>query len=288
MRLALGTVQFGLAYGIAGAAAPVADSEVRRILDLAFEAGVDMVDTAEVYGGVDGRLPELLRDRFSVVTKVAPLGGESAAWRPRLGASLRRAHELFGERLTGVLLHDANDLHGENGSAIAADMEVGAHRYGFRWGFSGYCPQEAQTLAETTLATLVQLPASAWDRRLLDAVPLRNQTGAAIGVHVRSVFLQGLLLLSEREANLRVPGAASALAAWHRYCAQVGQSPLKAALGVVRGFAGVERVVVGVDSTAHLQDILMAWSECSVLDAPELRVSDEALIDPRRWPRGPQ
>src|SRR5690349_2612636 len=77
-QLMLGTVQFGMAYGIANKSGQPAYEEARDILAAAYEGGVNCLDTAASYGNSEatiGRaLQELgLREQFAVVTKVPPV-----------------------------------------------------------------------------------------------------------------------------------------------------------------------------------------------------------------------
>ena len=76
MELALGTVQFGLRYGIAGAAGPVPSDQVRAILERAVEFGVRTLDTAAAYGDVEQELAGLIGGLpLSVVSKLPPRPG---------------------------------------------------------------------------------------------------------------------------------------------------------------------------------------------------------------------
>ena len=61
-ELALGTVQFGVAYGVAGAAARIGDATAASILEAAARRGVRMIDTAPMYGEIEQRLDKLESD----------------------------------------------------------------------------------------------------------------------------------------------------------------------------------------------------------------------------------
>ena len=72
MRLALGTVQFGLAYGVSNQEGKVSDSELSAILSLARQLGIDTLDTAQAYGDAEQRLGAQQTGDFFVVNKLAP------------------------------------------------------------------------------------------------------------------------------------------------------------------------------------------------------------------------
>ena len=56
MRLALGTAQFGMNYGIANKTGKLSDKEIKRILNYALLKGINTIDSAEVYGDCEKRL----------------------------------------------------------------------------------------------------------------------------------------------------------------------------------------------------------------------------------------
>ena len=101
-------------------------------------------------------------------------------------------------------------------------------------------------------------------------------------ITMRSVFLQGLLLMPSEAAATRVRVAAAALDRWHAWCADKRSDPLTAALSVGKGI-DPDYVVVGVDNTRQLDEIAAAWNAAEPLAAPTLAVTDAAVIDPRTW-----
>lgn len=288
-RLILGTVQFGVAYGIAGRDTPVPEAEVQSILDHAVEAGVRTLDTAAAYGDIEERLGRLIGRRpLNVVSKVPALAPELS---PAQAASAAMTHaerslERLGDRMTDLLFHAASDLDGSRGLAIIDALAPWATRHGVRLGVSGYQPEDALHAATAHGMRLrtTQLPGNALDQRI--DVPRLRAGLSDLDVHMRSAFLQGLLLMPEQDAIARLPGAKGELASWHRFCKTHALAPLQAALGVVKSFSAVNAVVLGVDSLKQWRDITSAWQDCRVLSAPELACSaDAALIDPRQWKR---
>ncbi len=92
--LALGTVQFGMAYGVANAAGQPSAASVQTILDTARLAGIDMLDTAEMYGEAETVLGQSKTDGFQIVTKLGEIApGEDLRFR---SYSKRAADLVFG------------------------------------------------------------------------------------------------------------------------------------------------------------------------------------------------
>lgn len=282
MDLVLGTVQFGLAYGVAGADSPVAEPEVEVILARAWEGGIAALDTAPGYGTIEERLPALVGPtRFAVWSKIpgAPkdLGdADAAAW---CVASAERSRARLGDRLSVLAFHDADDLAGGRGRAIVDAVAHWSERAGVRIGASTYAPDACVDLHDRLGLDHFQTPANALDQRLA-ALPAHV---ADLDIHIRSAFLQGLLLMPREAACRRVPAAASALVRWESWCAENALAPLAAALALARGFRSATGTIVGVDSANQVDAVLEAWNAAAPMSDPGLAVDDPDVIDPRRW-----
>jgi aryl-alcohol dehydrogenase-like predicted oxidoreductase len=178
------------------------------------------------------------------------------------------------------LFHRAEDLLGPLGDeawGAAADVLPP----GVRLGVSVYSPGDAAEARRRYPVHVAQLPGSAFDQRLARMA----DPGALDGVelHLRSVFLQGLLLMDPAVAGGHVPGSREAVARWSAWCAENGLGRTAAALAVARGLSGVGVCVIGLDSASQAREICEAWAATGAMAAPELAVDDLGLIDPRRW-----
>ena len=288
MQLALGTVQFGLAYGIAGRGEAVPDHEVRTILEDASARGVRTIDTAADYGDIESRLSRLAAGLpLEVVSKVPAIPPElspddAAAFALRMA---RRSRERLGPLLRGLMVHRSGDLVGARGDAVWPALRAWASADGIQLGASCYDPADADALARERGIALTQVPGNAFDQRIADAAahaPLRQ-----VEVHLRSAFLQGLLLMPLADAKRRLPAAAAPLDRWHADCARRGTAPLQSALAVVKSFSLVSRVVVGVDRLAQWTEIAQAWDAARPTDAPDLACGQADVTDPRLWSTKP-
>ena len=111
MKIALGTVQFGIPYGVANTTGQVEKSEVKSILDCAKSVGIDTIDTAIAYGTSEKCLGEIGIGGYKVITKLPEIPvnyGNLTTWvRGHVEDSLS---ELKVEALSGLLLHRPNQL----------------------------------------------------------------------------------------------------------------------------------------------------------------------------------
>lgn len=287
MELALGTVQFGMQYGIAGRDSAVPPDEAGVILRRAHALGVRVLDTAAAYGDIEERLRSLTDGLdFRVVSKLPPrpagvVGAPAAArWAE---AQVRRSRERLGSSLSAMLFHRADDLLESDADALWQGASEACARLGIgALGASVYDTATLGRLCARFPIALAQLPGNAFDQRVAQ-VPLDTGLPARPALHLRSAFLQGLLLMRDEDVAARLPAALPAVRRWRSWCAERELPPLQAALGIVKGFDGVSHCVVGVDSLAQLEQIVDAWRAAGPITAPELATDDARIIDPRHW-----
>lgn len=285
MKLALGTVQFGLHYGIANKSGQVSLPMAGEIISLARKYRIDVIDTATAYGDSEATLGRIGVRDFRVVTKLPPLPGRlddvsGWAWR-QLTDSLDR---LGVESVYGLLLHRASDLLGPEGRRLFRVLEdLRASAKVSKIGVSIYSPSELDRVLQMGSIDLVQAPFSLIDRRLLTSGWLRRLKDRQVEVHVRSTFLQGLLLTPVDHVPAKFSPWSPIWQAWANWQAHTSCSALAACLAFPHSFDEVDRVVVGVDSPDHLTQILGALDAVEPRDWPDIACDDERLVHPSRW-----
>jgi hypothetical protein len=284
IRLALGTVQFGLNYGIANRSGQVVESEVGAILARAAAVGIDTLDTAIAYGQSEACLGRAGVTGWRVITKLPPLSqpvADVAQWvEEQIGGSLRR---LGIAQLEAILLHRSHDLLGPQGETYLRTLhDLKAAGLTRAIGVSVYDPWELDRLWPFWRPDVVQAPCNVLDRRLIHSGWLGRLVSAGARVHLRSAFLQGLLLMPARGRPDMFARWTGILDRWSGWCDERAVSPLAGALAFVQSLPGVERLVVGVDCTAHLEEILAA-SFAESVPPDDLFSEDRDLIDPSRW-----
>lgn len=278
--LALGTVQFGMAYGVANATGQPDLETVRRVLDAARAGGIDLLDTAELYGTAETVLGQAGIAGFGIVSKLGPIDGAAEDLAETLAARLAAILGRLGtDRLHGLLLHRPEVLLGPDGDRVWAALE--ALTGTGLLGVSTYTPEETEALIERYPLGLVQLPLAPIDRRW-DGT-LARLRARHVEVHTRSALLQGLLAMP---AAARPPHFArwqGLLDGWDAWVRDRGLAPAAAALGLVRARHDIDRVVVGVETAAQLDELLAAPPLGD--DLPEaLTTDDPALLNPALWP----
>jgi aryl-alcohol dehydrogenase-like predicted oxidoreductase len=283
-KLALGTVQFGQSYGVANRDGQTPLEEVRQILNLARQSGLDTLDTARAYGNSERVLGECGAQGWRIVSKLPArqTTGGAAHWaRDCLAQSL---NALRVESLDGLLLHQPLLLLGADGTIIYETLlTLKAEGRIRKLGISVYEPAELDALIPRYAIDLVQLPFNLVDRRMLHTGWLDRLHQAGIEVHARSCFLQGLLLMPQGGRPARFDRWRGLWQAWHDWLAQSGQTPLRACLGYSLAQPQISRVLVGTESAAQLAEILEAAQRPALSVPSALTVNDPDLINPSRW-----
>jgi len=286
-RLALGTVQFGLPYGIANQDGQVTRAEANDMLQLARARGIDTLDTAIAYGDSEVCLGEIGTQGFNLVTKLPAIPescSDAAGWvREQVAASLAR---LGVSEVDGLLLHRPGQLLGQDGETLFRAMselkEEGVVR---KIGVSIYSPAELDALIPKYRFDLVQAPFSLVDRRLFNSGWLHRLNQEGIEIHTRSAFLQGLLLMPEASVPNKFAPWAQLLDSWHRWLSSNSLTAAQACLAYPLSFPEVDRIVIGSDSVAQLEQTVEAASQKYLGDLPDISCEDENLINPANWSR---
>ena len=291
-RIAIGTAQFGLDYGITNTRGQVPGDEVELILQTAERYGIDTLDTAAAYGDAESVLGEYKGlGRFRVVTKISP---ETAG---DVDGDLRRSRDrLRADILDTVLVHDTEMVlaHPEIWRALATRRRAGTVR---RIGISVYWPRQWYefvamcTRDGLSLPEMIQLPMSVFDQRFVPI--LTHLKSRSVEIHVRSVYLQGAVFFNSSSIS---PGLA-ALSAKIEALQEIEDWYSVSRAAVCIAFAllhpEIDRIVVGIDGLSRLDETIFAFREAASLvnsgrlgdgsTFDRLRVDDESIILPFNW-----
>ena len=284
-KIVLGTVQFGLPYGISNTQGKVLHTEAAAILSLAHNSGINTLDTAIAYGESETTLGELNVTSWQVITKLPEMtvsGDAVTGWvEAQVNSSLNR---LRTKSLYGLLLHRPAQLLGTDGKALyralLAQREQGRVD---RIGISVYGPEELDQLPASMKFDIVQAPLNILDTRMIRSGWVTKLKDAKCELHVRSIFLQGLLLMPSHTLPAYFSRWNALWQIWERWLQEVGLSPLQACVRYALHVPGVSKVVVGVNSAKHLTDILAATDGVVPSLPANFHSEDIALLNPALW-----
>ncbi len=282
-RLALGTVQFGIPYGISNTGGQVAPEEASGILEAAIARDPNaVIDTAPGYGDSENVLGGLLPPlpHLRIVTKTNLKHPDvRQAFMDSLGRLCRPS-------AYALLDHNAAKLFGQDGSSAWRAMqdlkEAGLVR---KIGASVYTAEDIDRLLLLGPIDIVQVPVSVVDQRLPRSGHLRKLAERGVEIHIRSAFLQGLLLMPADSLPSFFTPYKPLLQRFHAACREAGTTPLAGALGYLKSLAETDHIVVGVTRLSEWKEIAHAFdTRCPALDWASFHSGDPDLLNPARWP----
>jgi len=285
MKIALGTVQFGLDYGIANNQGKVSANIAKNILMHAQLAGIDTLDTASVYGNSEEQLGEIGVKDWRIITKlsnVPNLCDDISLWvRGQVFKSIQR---LKVRSIAGLLLHDTGQLTGPHGqqiwSALKTLKDEGVIE---KIGFSIYHPNELEILWGSYRPDIVQAPYNIFDRRLEQSGWLQIMSDSRVEIHIRSVFLQGLLLMDEDSRPIKFNRWSYSFGLLEKWIKENNTTALQACLSLPLNDDRINRIVIGVDNTQQLKSILVEGNINTPVPPLSLCLDDVDLINPSHW-----
>ena len=284
-RLALGTVQFGMPYGIANETGQVTRHAAKAMLQMASGAGIDILDTAIAYGESETCLGQLGVQNFKLVTKLPAVPGtcsDISAWvQEQLKASLAR---LGVKDIYGLILHRPQQLLEVGGAEIYKSLQL-LKTTGMvqKVGVSIYAPSELEALTSKYRLDIIQSPFNLVDRRLYTDGWLKRLKYEGIEIHTRSTFLQGLLLMPYESIPKKFSRWLELWKKWRSWLLSNDITAIEASLAYPLSFPEIDRVVVGADSLRQLKGIISAADINQVENLPDLQCRAEDLINPARW-----
>jgi aryl-alcohol dehydrogenase-like predicted oxidoreductase len=281
-KLSLGTVQFGIHYGINNAIGLPGNQELAKIFECATQAGIDLVDTAPAYGDAEEKIGKFSGQRFKIVTKFSNIT-DGAALKSSLVDSLVK---LKQKRIYGYIAHNADQL-------IASPKfwdtltDLKETEKIEKIGFSLYSTEQLEELlCRGIIPDLVQLPYSLLDRKFSSFLPHLKSIG--VEIHVRSVFLQGLYFMDLSKLPERLVPLKPSLEEIYRICRESNRAMNSLALNFVIENPFIDKVLIGIDSAEQLKENIRtveSWEPIPDLTTKinQINISRTELLNPVLW-----
>jgi len=273
-KIGLGTVQFGLPYGISNAGGQTSAGEVKKILDCAAENGIRFLDTASAYGNAESVLGKNDLSSFNIVSKyisIAP--GKSIE--EQLQQSLEHLQVKY---LYGYLAHRPAEILSDTAQwhTLKAQQEKGLVK---KIGFSLNTPEELTALLDKNfIPDLVQAPYNYLDNRFEDMMKQLKEKGCEI--HTRSAFLQGLFF---RDVNT-LPSFFDVVKPVIKKVQEQTTNISGALLHYVTAKPFIDKVIIGVENAQQLLANISNLASGIELETNRQQVPDQILM-PSFWPK---
>jgi aryl-alcohol dehydrogenase-like predicted oxidoreductase len=292
-RIGLGTVQFGVDYGITNAKGKVPQAEAKKILTHAATIGINMIDTACQYGNSESVIGTLNSDiyQFKIVTKT-PVSNN-----PKIDSSFcnevilkfqSSLSNLGINKAYGLLVHNASDILKPGSEKLIEALEmIRLSGNVEKIGVSIYDAHDIEAILKIFLPDIIQVPLNILDQRLIKSGSLYELKKRGIEVHSRSLFLQGILLENSNLLPNYFFPIRHCFQSIENFAKEQKLTQLELCLLFGLSVTEVDRLIIGIASfheflklKASLAKIINYQAE----DMAHLSISEEKYINPSLWP----
>jgi aryl-alcohol dehydrogenase-like predicted oxidoreductase len=291
-RFVLGTAQLGMDYGIANVRGQPSEKLACEIVKTTLGYDINCFDTAQAYGNSEVVLGKALKrcgaeSNIKIVSKLSPKlqPTDSEAVEQSIETSCQN---LGVDQLWCLMLHRAEWLdswHKGLGQTLCSSRQAGDVRY---LGVSVYTPSDARKALEHADIQVIQVPCSLWDQRMLREGIFDIAKKKSKLLFVRSIYLQGLLLLSPQDVAKKLPVAKRASQKWYGLAAQFGMSPKH--LSISFGLSLDVPLVIGVENIRQLNENAQLFQQAplsaDVSEGIQSQLSpflSDEIVDPSLW-----
>jgi aryl-alcohol dehydrogenase-like predicted oxidoreductase len=281
----LGSANFNQKYGIKNNY--IKKNEIKELLNFAEKNKIKTIDTSPSYNKSEKIIGSLNNSRFKIISKIPKLPKKIKKkniqkWlNNKVKKSLKN---LKIKKFECLLLHNSNSLLERNGNEIYKSMKnIKKEGLSNKIGISIYDFNTLKKILNKFELNLVQAPLNILDQRLIQTGWLQRLKKRKIEVHVRSVFLQGILLLKYNKLPKKLKKLSKILIIFERWLLKNKYTSLQACISFVFGQKKLDGVIMGCDSKNQLNQILKAKVVKSNFLIPGLKIKNRRLTDPRHW-----
>ena len=283
-KFILVTANFGGSYGLAQNK-NIGEKHLKEIILFAQENGVNHFDTATAYGTSQSILGKFIdkSKKPKIDLKISEKECESVS---SILAAVKKTIDCLGvDKLSTLYLHNSKSLLEKNQNIVKSGLnkliDLGLVDY---IGVSAYTLNEV-ILCKNTFSSLTrfQVPENICDRRLVNSKELLDLSILGDEINVRSIFLQGLLIMDIQSIPTKLEKAKRIIQEFEYYSKSIQSTRAELCTAYALGIPWASNIVIGVESQLQLQEILK-FGTLSIDDwSKNIQKLDESIADPRNW-----
>lgn len=284
-KIILGTAQFGQNYGISNQHGVLQESEAKNIFNFATESGIKFLDTAIDYKHSQKILKKINLKNIKIITKLPLLGNKNLPIEFEVENLIKKSlSEIDIKKYYGVLLHNPKQLfHKEKESIIKGLDMIRNNNYAEKIGISIYSPDEIRYYQEIYPFDIIQCPLNILDQRLIKQNWHHKLKLNGVELHIRSIFLQGLLLMKPKYIPQKFNAWKSTFENWHKWLSENNLDAIEACFRFVNQIEDIDKILIGVQNKDELRKIV-SINHKKFQNLPDLSKNiDENLINPYLW-----
>jgi|SaaInl8_150m_RNA_FD_contig_31_1328269_length_2825_multi_14_in_0_out_0_3 aryl-alcohol dehydrogenase-like predicted oxidoreductase len=287
-KLSLGTVQFGLDYGIANSGGQPTQEEVNEIIDYVYDNNINCFDTAQAYGTSEQVLGESVKTKkdIFIISKL-----KSDLFQNNLEMNIDNSlNNLNINCLYGLLLHDSELLYTWTQEYTSLVEKLIDDNKIKNFGVSIYTNEDFELALDNDSIKFIQIPFNIFDQRAISQQWFQKAKAKNKLIFIRSIFLQGLLLMDIDKVPSNLLKAKKYLIKIDEYCEKLNITKNELALSFVDTIATESLMLFGCDNISQAKDNISTYNRLKFLDKniilnmiDDFKNIDEDIYNPTKW-----
>ncbi len=283
-KLIIGTAGLQKDYGI-NKSVGLSKKKVSELVDFLNLKNFHSIDTAVSYKGVEKKLGGSNLKKFFIYSKIPKLPKKCCNINEWLSNVVNDSlKNLDIKSYEAVLVHNTKDLLNKKRGVEVYKFLYNLKMKGFtkKIGLSVYNFSDLFKIIAKFKFDIVQLPFNIFDRRLLFKDYIKRIKNKKMEIHVRSIFLQGLLLKEYKKIPKYFKNR-KLFYEWENWCHKNNISKIQCCVNFISNQKYIDKIVVGPNSIEEILDIKKHFKKITNNFPKKIFSNDINLIDPRRW-----
>ena len=285
-KLILGTVQFGLDYGINNKSGIPSSNIIKQILDYAMSNGIEILDTAEAYGISQqriGQYHQLSKKKFKIITKYSPSNKNlPQAITDIISKNLKI---LNVKNLYSYMFHSYKNY--KSFYLLFKDELIKLRKHGLiqNIGVSLHSNDHIKEVLKNSNINIIQIPFNMLDNAYQREKILSHAAAKGVEVHTRSVFLQGLFFKNLNKIDNKFVDLKNGILKIKKIVSDEEIGNL--ALNYAHSKKYIDKVLIGVDNLAQLKQNLKYLNNFKnkklLKEVDKIKIKKNKMLNPSNW-----
>jgi aryl-alcohol dehydrogenase-like predicted oxidoreductase len=288
-KIMIGTAQFGSIYGVSNKK-KISKKEIKKIFYFLKKKKIQKFDTSENYADAELKIGKYnKKKKFTVSTKISSLKKvKQKDLEKKINSKVENmCKRLNTNKINYLLLHDFKDILSKNNKSkkiINILRKIKKSGKILNFGVSVYSSKDTEKIIKNHKIDFIQIPFNLFDQSLLNKNFYKKLLKKKIDIHVRSIFLQGLVFINyKKEKNKKILKITKKL---NLFIKKKKQEKLKLLINFIKKYNFYKTIVIGVNSLNQLKEIIKIFDQRDNYNKDQFsqyKTSDKTLIDPRNW-----
>ncbi len=283
MHIIIGTANFSQNYGL-NKSKISSIKMAQKILNFCEKNKINTIDDAYQYNNSKKIFKKLRLKNFQIITKIKlPHNYKSyknlnSYFKNIISRDLKN---LSKKNFSHILAHEVYRDEKKNKIIMNILKYLKKKKFTKKIGVSGYNPNEIKKILKIWKPDVIQLPLNVLDQRLISNKIIDLLHRKKIEIHVRSIFLQGMLVREKIPKKLRK--FKRYFINWNKWCSRHKINKIKACIQYVRRFKQISAIIIGINNLSQIKQINRFFNERKIdLNYINFRINND-LVDPRKW-----